>query len=170
MNVVTAYFLAQTQERFKLFQLIFSFLNLLIFLPCCLILPAITRAYRSASLMLVTLFALNPMLIENVTYAWTKALAGFFVLLGLAFYLAAWRKKDRSRMLAAFVSMAAGLLVHYSAGPYTVFLGIHYVLWLFWKRPGKWGELAAILVICVALLTTWFAWSINTYGAATFLS
>jgi len=170
MNVVAAYFLAQTEDRFELFQLVFSFLNLLIFLPCCLILPALARGLRRRTLPLVTLFALNPMVMENVTYAWTKALTGFFVVLGLAFYLAAWRKRDSLRMAVAFVFLAAGILTHYSAGPYLLFLTLHYTLWLFWRRPGRWKEIAAIVVICTALLATWFAWSIKTYGAATFLA
>jgi 4-amino-4-deoxy-L-arabinose transferase-like glycosyltransferase len=170
MNVVATYFLAQTDDRFELFQVIFLVLNLLVFLPCCLILPAITGARRTRILPLVALFALNPVVMQNVTYAWTKALAGFFVVLGVAFYLSAWRKQEQSRMIAAFLSLAAACLVHYSAGPYVLFLGLYYVLWLFWRRQRKVRELAAIFSVCAALLITWFAWSVTTYGSATFLS
>jgi len=41
MNLVGAFFLGQTADRFELFQLIFTFLNLLVFLPAVLILPAL---------------------------------------------------------------------------------------------------------------------------------
>lgn len=41
MNLLAAFFLGQTLDRFEVFQVIFTSLNLLIFLPCCLILPAL---------------------------------------------------------------------------------------------------------------------------------
>ena len=43
-------------------------------------------------------------------------------------------------------------------------LGSHYLLRVFWKRPRKWRELAAIVVPCGLLLATWFAWSVSVYG------
>src|ERR1035438_1615552 len=36
MNVLAAFFLGVTQDRFEIFQFVFTFLNLLVFLPCCL--------------------------------------------------------------------------------------------------------------------------------------
>jgi hypothetical protein len=170
MNVVTAYFLGQTDDRFELFQLASAFLNLLIFFPCCLILPLVAGPRRTYIIPLVGLFALNPVFMQNTTYPWTKALAAFFVVLGLAFYLVAWRKCDRMRMVAAFLALAAGSLVHYSAGLYLAFLTLHYCFLLFWKRTKKWRELATIFVLCGILLSTWFAWSWRVYEKATFLS
>jgi 4-amino-4-deoxy-L-arabinose transferase-like glycosyltransferase len=69
-------------------------------------------------------------------------------------------------MVAAFISLAAALLVHYSAGPYVVFVTLHYVLWLFWRRRDKWKELAAIGVTCAVLLASWFGWALAVYGDA----
>ena len=61
MNVLAAFFLAQTQDRFEIFQIVFSFINLLAFLPCCLIMPALGGRLRRRSILpLVALFALNP--------------------------------------------------------------------------------------------------------------
>jgi hypothetical protein len=170
MNVLAAYFLAQTQDRFEFFQIIFAFLNLLMFLPACLLLPAISGVRRTRILPLVVIFALNPVVMQNTTYSWTRALAAFFVLLGIGLYLSAWRKTDRFRMVAAFVSFAAAIVVHYSAGPYVVFVTLHYVLWLFWRRPQKWKEFAAITATSMLLLATWFAWALATYGQSTFSS
>jgi hypothetical protein len=164
MNVLTAFFLAQTQDRFEMFQVASVFLNTLVFLPCCLMLPALGLARRPRTLPLVALFAFSPVVMENATYTWTKNLSAFFVVLAFYFYLAGWRKNDRVRMAAAFLALSAGLLVHYSAGPYCLLLGLHYLLRVFWKRPRKWRELAAIVVPCALLLTTWFAWSVALYG------
>ncbi len=53
------------------------------------------------------------MVMQNVTYTWTKAFTAFYVILGLWLYLAACRKNDRLRMTAAFLALAMGILVHY---------------------------------------------------------
>jgi hypothetical protein len=164
MNVLVAFFLAHTQDRFALFQVASAFLNMLVFLPCCLMLPALGLARRPRILPLVALFACSPVVMENATYTWTKSLSAFFVVLAFWFYLAALRKNDRVRIVAAFLALSAGLLVHYSAGPYCLLLGLHYLLRVFWKRPRKWRELAAIIVPCGLLLATWFAWSLAVFG------
>ena len=165
MNVLASFFLAQTGDRFDLFQLIFSFLNLLLFLPCCLMMPALGAPAKRRTLLLVALFAASPVIMENATYSWTKAGAAFYVVLAFWFYLAGWRKRDRLRTTAAFVALAGGLLVHYSAGPYIVFFAIHYLWRVFPKRRDKWKELAGIAVACGLLLLTWFGWSLAVYGA-----
>jgi hypothetical protein len=171
MNVLAAFFLAQTQDRFELFQVISAFLNMLVFLPCCLMLPALGLARRPRTAPLVALIASSPVVMENAMYTWTKSLSTFFVVLAFWFYLAGWRKSDGRRTAAAFVALSAGLLVHYSAGPYGVLLGLHYLLRVFWKRPHKWRELAAIALPCGLLLGTWFGWSVAVYGPkATFQS
>lgn len=171
MNVLAAFFLALTADRFEIFQLVFAFLNLLMFLPCCLLMPAFARWSRPRILPLVGIFALSPVVMENVTFTWTKALGAFFVVLTLWFYLAGRRKKDTLRMTAAFVTLSAGLLVHFSAGPYVAFLALHYLVAVFRARPGKWRELAVIAAACGLFLFTWFGWSLAVYGAqATFAS
>jgi hypothetical protein len=166
MNILAAFFLAQTQDGFEFFQIVFSFLNLLAFLPCCLILRAVAGVRRIRILPLVLLFTLNPVVVQNATYSWTKSLTAFFVLVGVAFYLAARRKNDTFRMVAAFVSLAAGILVHYSAGAYVIVITAHYLLSVFWKRPQKWKELAAIGITCTLLLASYFGWALSVYGDA----
>jgi len=169
MNMLAAFFLGQTRDRFEVFQVVFAFLNLLLFLPCCLILPALVGARRTFVLPLVALFAMNPVVMQNVTYTWTKAFTAFYVVLALWFYLAGWRKNDRLRMIVAFVALSMGLLSHYSAGPYLLFVTLHYLLRVYWKRPGRFAELATIASVCGLFLATWFGWSIATFGAhATF--
>lgn len=164
MNLLAAFFLAQVGDGFELFQVVFAFLSLLVFLPCCLIMPALAKRSRRRILPLVALFALNPVLMQNVTYPWTKLFAAFYVVLALCLYLAAWRKDDRGRMLAAFLALAAAVLVHYSAGPYVLFVTIHYLAVLLRQRRNGWRELAAVATLSGMLLATWFAWSVLTYG------
>jgi len=165
MNVVAAFFLAQTQDSFEIFQVVFAFLNLLMFLPCCLMMGALAGPRRTFIAPLVALFAMNPMVMQNVTFTWTKSFTAFYVVLALWFYLAGWRKQDSSRMIAAFVCFSAGILLHYSAGIYCLFVTLHYLLFVFWKRPRRWRELAIIAAASGALLATWFVWSISVYGS-----
>ena len=164
MNIITAFFLAQTSDRFEIFQAVFAFLNVLLFLPCYLIMRAFGRGAKRRTWLLVLLFAASPLIMQNVTYSWTKAGAAFYVVLALWFYLAGWRKRDTVRMTAAFVALAGGLLVHYSAGPYVAILTTHYLLAVFPSRPKRWHELATIGVICGLLLGTWLLWSVHVYG------
>jgi hypothetical protein len=160
MNVLAAFVMAQAGDRFEVFQVAFAFLNVLLFLPCAMALPLLSRSRRQPVLPLVVLFAASPVLMQNATYMWTKSLAAFFVIFGILMYLRACRKDSATRIVAAFLALGMGLLVHYSAGPYLVFLAIHYLF----TRRGKWKELAWISGLGGALLATWFAWSISTYG------
>jgi hypothetical protein len=160
-NVLAAFFLDQVSDRFELFQIVFAWLNLLVFLPCA-------AALRRLSLIpLVGLFATSPIIMQNATYTWTKLLTAFFVITALLFYLKGWRRNDSVRIVFAFACLAMGMLVHYSGGPYIVFFALHYLIAVWPHRPGKWRELALIATASCVLLATWFGWSIATYGLHT---
>ena len=164
MNVLGAFFMAQSEDRFEIFQLIFTFLNLLVFVPCCLIVPALAGARRQRIWPLLCLFALNPVVIENATYSWTKMFSAFYVVLAICLYLAAWRKRDRGRMTAAFLALPAGILVHYSGAPYLLRLSGHYLFFVFPRRERKWREMMSIAALCSAPLAVWLGWSVENYG------
>ena len=166
MNLLAAFFLAQAGDLFELFQITFTTLNLAVFLPCCWIATSLARprTRRSLPWLLLALFALNPLLVQNATYTWTKLLTAFYVILGIAFYLAAWRKSDFPRMLAAFLALSAATLVHYSAIPYLLFVALHYLASLLGRRKVRWREPATLATAGGTLLATWFFWSILTYG------
>jgi hypothetical protein len=171
MNVLAALFLGLTADRYEIFQLVFAFLNLLLFLPCCLAIPLVARVRKVSVLPLAAIFAMNPAVMQNAIYTWTKSLTAFFVVFAVWLYLAAWRKRDAVRMTGAFACLAAGLLVHYSAGPYVAFFTLHYLLVVWRTRPGKWREVAAITVVSGVLIATWFGWSVAALGTkATFAS
>jgi hypothetical protein len=169
MNVLGAFFMGVIDDRYELFQAAFAFLNLLAFFPCLLIAPSLSKARRYV-LPLVVFFAASPPIMENVTYTWTRGLTAFFVVLGFFFYLAGLRKNDSNRVVAGFLSTAAALLVHYSAGPYLLFLALHYALRFFRRRPRPWRESAIILAGCALFLFTWFGWSLAVYGPRTTLA
>lgn len=170
MNVIAAFFLGQSGDSFQVYQVVFLFLNLLLFLPCYLLMPALAGAGRRRAIPLLALFAASPVVMQNVTYSWTKAFTAFFVVLAIWFYLAAWRKKDSLRMVASFLALSAGALVHYSAGAYCVFFASHYLVRFFREPKRPWRQLAAIAVVSASMLATWFGWSIRHFGIRTTLT
>jgi hypothetical protein len=165
MNVLAAFFLGLTVDRFEVFQVIFAFLNLLVFLPAFLLLPALGIRRRPGPFVLMVLFAASPVVMQNATYTWTKALPAFYVILGVALYLAGLRKRNSLRTVAAFLALTAGFVAHYSVGPYLVFVALHYAVRFFRQRFRPWREAAWIAVVCGLLGATWFVWSVSTYGA-----
>jgi len=167
MNLVTAHFLAQVGRQYDLFQIVFLFLNLLIVFPCFLIAGAMTRHGGRRLALIAGFLAASPMLLQNVTWPWTKLAAGFYVILAIWLYLRGWRKPDAFRMTLAFVCLSAGLLVHYSVAPYALFLALHYLIAVFWGRKTRWRELAGLSLFSAGLLATWFAWSTAVYGPRT---
>jgi 4-amino-4-deoxy-L-arabinose transferase-like glycosyltransferase len=169
MNLLGAFFLGQAGDRFEVFQLVFPVLNLLPFLACCLLMPALEgkrqRLGKWAVLPLTGIFAMSPLAMESATYTWTKALSAFFVILAISLYLAALRKGDSRRRVAAFLALSAGLLTHYSAGPYVAIVTLHYLFTAWRKRGAGLREAGAIAGLCGLLLATWFGWSLAVYGA-----
>ncbi len=161
-NLVAAHFLAHVGARFELFQLASTFVNALAVLPCFLLAPMLGGRRRGV---LVALLAFSPYVLQNVTYTWTKMPATFFVLLGVAVYLAGLRRPGTWRIPAAFAALAAGFLAHYSAGPSLVFCAAHYLIAVL-PRQRRWHELGAAAISGVAVLSTWFSWSLATYGLA----
>jgi tetratricopeptide (TPR) repeat protein len=169
MNILCAHVLSQVGSTFDRFEIASAYLNLLIYFPCVLLTSSLARRGRKQLPLLIVLFAFSPLLIENVTYSWTKLFSGFYILLGTWLYLRAYQKNDTRRLIAAFVSLCAGFLVHYSAGPYLLFFSLHYAfIWL--RRKQKLKEPLLIASFCIPLLATWFAWSLYYYGRHTTLS
>jgi hypothetical protein len=169
MNVVCAYFLGNAGSEFALYQIVFSLLNLLAFFPCLLFARRFAPRVKELPWLVAIVLACNPAFFMNTTFPWTKVLTVFFVVLATWLYLAGWRKNDSTRMSAAFVCLAAGMLVHFSAAPYAVFLALAYVttVWPWQRRRAR--ALAIVALPAAALVAVWLAWSLREYGTtATF--
>ena len=143
MNLVTAYYLTQVGRGAELFQFVFTTLNVLIFLPAWLLVRYfVPRMWaRGAGWLLAGFLVGSPLIAQNATYAWTKGLTNFYVLLGLWFYVRSYSRSGSSWIPAAFLALAAGALTHYSAVPYILFLVAHYFVAVFLKRPDRWREI-----------------------------
>ena len=166
MNLVTTFLQAQVGTSFLAFQIVTAFLNLLVFLPLLLLARTFTRRGGGVVAGVAAVLALSPMVSENAAFTWTKAHVGFYVVLALWLYLAGWRKQDPFRMGAAFFSLAAAVLTHYSAGPYVVFLALHFLGVVLITRRERLKGLLLATVPSALLLATWFSWSLHVYGVA----
>lgn len=164
MNVISASLIAQIGSAFSDFQVMMTFLNSLIYFPLLALARLLGGRNRAIPWILAIVLALSPLFCQNVTYTWTRLFAGFFVVLGLVLYVAAWRAGDSTRMVASFSALAAGFLTHYSVGPYLVFLAAHYLLVLWRRRIRPVRELFLISAAGALILASWFAWSIMTFG------
>lgn len=166
MSLLGAFYLGQVGERYELFQIACAFLNLLVFIPGCLLLRCFAprRPWGIALGVLMVLFSANPLIIQNATFAWTKGLANFYVLAGLALYVRGIRRPDPRRLGAALLALAGAVLVHYSGAPYALFLALHYLTRVFPRRIARWREWAGVMLPAAALLATWLTWSVAHFG------
>lgn len=171
-NVVNGALLQVTQRDFAHYQFFSTLFSSLVFLPAGLL--ARRFGGRQAIAVLALLFMINPMFAQNATYAWTKLPAAFFVLVALYFFLKA--QDDGAPMINAVlfsVSLAAGLLTHYSTGPYAVILGTAWFAFGWSRRHERaWCRITAIAAGAgTVVLATWFGWTLSVYGPhGTFLT
>lgn len=165
-NVVTGVFLGLFRVDFAHYQLVSTLLASLAFMPAALL--AHRFGGRPAIPLLAVLFIVNPLFVQNATFAWTKLPAACFVLASLYFFLVA--RDAVQPVLPATLSataLAAGLLAHYSAAPYLLVLApAWFVLGWPYRRSAAWWRATGLATLAALLvLTTWFAWSFATYGS-----
>ncbi len=171
MNVVAGFYLGQIGQHFYLFQVTFLLLNLMTFFPACLMAHLMFRKNQYWIAMLTILFMLNPMFVQNVIFTWTKIFTAFYVILGVYFYVRSLQNQSSTHLVLGFINASIGFLVHFSAGPYLLFLIIHYVGFAFWKRRDRWKEVFISVSLSLIILFSWFGWSMDTFGIKkTFLS
>ena len=172
-NLVTGAGLALTDTNFAHFQLFSTFFSTLLFLPAVLLARHFARGRGGGDATLLLMLMLSPFVLQNATFAWTKLLTAFFILVAVACYVRGLAQNDATRRTIAVGAMAAALLTHYSAGPYAAGLAIAQIVLLWSRRKERpmWRELVLQAGLTAVLLATWVAWSLVHYGAhTTFLS
>lgn len=165
-NLATSAFLALTETSFARYQIFTTLLSTLVFLPSLLWFHRFRTPGGRATLVLL-LFLVSPLFAVNVTFPATKLVATAFVLTGLALLHRNSPDADAPcARYAGWLALAAGLLAHYSAGPWLVAAAVAVSV----ERRGElktrkfWREQAVTAALCGLLLAPWFGWSLATYG------
>ena len=127
-NLAVGGLMALAGKDYAHFQLGNTLFNTLAFLPAVALVRRLTPA-RSAPWLLALLWMLNPMMLQNAIYAWTKQSTACFVLTGLWFFLRGRETGAARHDALAFLALGTGAVTHYSAGPYLVAtVGLYLVL------------------------------------------
>jgi hypothetical protein len=175
VNVVTGAFLHLTHVNFAHYQLISTLLAALVFLPAAVLAGIFRRGADTAPAtpdlrlpaIVALFFLVNPLFVQNATFAWTKLPAAFLVLAALYFFLrhvTTDAPACAGRLCA--VLLAGGFLAHYSAGPYIAMLVVGWLAFG-WPHRGEaawWRGTLVAAAFGAAFLATWFGWSLATYG------
>jgi 4-amino-4-deoxy-L-arabinose transferase-like glycosyltransferase len=114
---------------------------------------------------LVALLVTSPSICHNIVWTWTKMLTAVYVIAALHFYLRGWRRGSSLHLTLAFVLLTAGVLVHYSALVFAVFIFPHFLLMTILRRRVDLRQWLITGVICTLLLASWFAFSVIVFGA-----
>jgi hypothetical protein len=170
INAFAADLMAVSGGRFAAFQVAVAVAGATAFTSCLLmaavIAPGLNGTPRRVAAWLVTL----PSFAANITFPLTKLPAASLVVAGTAFYVASWRGRDPVRLLVAAALLAGGVLAHYSAAPYALFLAAHALF--AWRGPEgrRFRHLSVAAALAIIIVTPWFAWSALTYGSGSLVT
>lgn len=165
VNLWSAALLSGSGGAFYHHQVFMTLLSGLVFLP----LGALVRRWRGDDrglpVLLVVLMAC-PLFVQNATFPWTKLVAAFFVLTAWLQLTADDPAAVGARRIAAGLALAAGMLAHYSVGPWICALAL---AWFVTRRSelrdrAARREIAAGAALAALLLLTWIGWAIAHYG------
>uniref|UniRef100_Q01NA2 Glycosyltransferase RgtA/B/C/D-like domain-containing protein n=1 Tax=Solibacter usitatus (strain Ellin6076) TaxID=234267 RepID=Q01NA2_SOLUE len=150
-------------RHYWVFQIVSIALNALVCLPTAILLKAVAGlSRRQALLTAAAICVVWPFFFWNNTFTWTKSLTAAFILMGIARYLLAWRKRDGGRMATSLAWIAPGFLTHYLALIYAAVLGLHL---LFVKRRDL--PIAALFrtaMVWGLLVPPWFGYLFLQFG------
>jgi len=162
MNVVCAFFMGSRQDSFLAYQVLAALLNSTVFFGAALLSSLLPGPRRKTLVLLLALLMLNPVVMQNATYVWTRGLANYFILLSVYFYARSLGASSAARRPLAFALIALGVATHYSAVPYAVALALH-VVWTC-RRAREWQAILGAVLLPTVILGPWFGWSVSHFG------
>ena len=168
-NVVTGLMLGLGGGGFAEFQILNAWLGSLSVFPLALLVTRWSGPSAPPFSWLLPLLLVNPMVAQNLTFAWTKLPTAFWILCGGYFLLLGLLDTDRVReRLIGFALLAVAMLNHYSAGPWIVVAVVFYALRQRrgWATVAFWRETAGHAAIALAVLGVWFGWAVAQFGWA----
>ena len=162
-NLATAGFMGMGGGGFVHYQIHTTLLSTLVFFPLAALTQRRGANLRALSL-LGLLLMLNPLLVHNATFTWTKLPAAFFVLLSVVLLLRSLETKSGHGW--AGVMLGAGLVAHYSVAPWILALGAAW-LWcgrMNWRDAAFRREAIGGALAAAVLIGSWLGWAAYHYG------
>lgn len=168
-NLVTAAFLRVGLSDFAAYQVFTLLLGSLVVLPLGLLVlgrESETAARALALRWLGALLLCSPLLMQNLTYPWTKMGTNAWILLAVLLgWSTSWHPERRALLtVLAAVALAAAVLAHYSAAVYVVVLVPTFWWWSRQQLPARVWLLAGAAAGLV--LVSWFGWAATRGGAS----
>ncbi len=153
---------------FTHYQIFTTLLSCLVIFPLGVLLRR-WRPGRTALSLLLGVLMLNPLLVQNATFPWTKLATAFFVLLAVNQLWPTGTRPPLHRLVSGGLLLSAAMLTHYSAGPWILGLGAGL---LFCHRQcirdrSWWRHLAIAAAAAGLLFLPWLIWSLAVYGPFT---
>lgn len=166
-NVLTAVWQVFAGHSFAAYQVFLTLFGTLVCLPV-LALFQHWAVRPHASAWAVLLLLVNPMVAQNVTFAWTKLPTAFFVLTAVTILLVDLRQPLRRATPIAAVCFGFAVLTHYSAVPWVVatVLAVAWVSRYGDARQTRWQPFAVAFVLFLLVVIPWFGWTTVHYGVA----
>lgn len=170
-NIVCFYYQSFIGDDFYKYQIVSTILNSFLILSVYLSCKEIFKTTNKNLFIYVCgILSLNPYILRQITYTWTKAFCAYYTICGLYFYIKFLKNKDNLSLYFSSFLFACGFIVHFSAGPYILPL----IIYLFVKSIQNRKFFKRFFIFnTIFLLTifTYFSWSIKNYGFRdTFLS
>jgi hypothetical protein len=169
INLMETGLLALAGRSFAQYQVASTLLSTLVFLPLAALTQGRGHSTRALNA-LVLLLLLSPLFAQNVTFAWTKLPAAFFVVLAVMLLLS--RATPAVRLSWIAPALTAGVLTHYSVGPWIIALACGWAV----NRGAVRGKEFPFRIVLPGLVLagflglTWFGWAAWTFGASALAS
>ncbi|OGG14337.1 hypothetical protein A2773_03500 [Candidatus Gottesmanbacteria bacterium RIFCSPHIGHO2_01_FULL_39_10] len=171
-NAAASFLMFIFGSDFWAYQTIATMLNIIVLLPCYLILSRFTSTYTQTSLFifLTILFLLNPYINALlITYAATKTLATYYVLMGLYFFFILIKNNKTIFIYLSMIFLSFAHLVHFIVLPY-IFVTA-FLLFIYTIRKKFLIHFFISMLIYIGIISIWYTWSYKTYGSSlTFFS
>jgi len=162
-NSVCAFFM-NTGRDFASYQVFATVLNTSVVLPLALLIRDMANTKQSTALLCsVVICAIAPFAVQQETYTWTKSVATAFILGGIHFYRLGFLKDEPRLFTVSFLFFAVGIIAHYLVFLFVIFFAAHFIFRVM-KHHVKPAVLIRIVVLCTAVLSTWFAFAFPVFG------
>ena len=164
-NVVDFFFQSFLGRGFWVFQIASTLLNLTVLLPCYLLTKYFFKEKSKFLFLFVALILLlNPSIIIETTFTWSKAMTAGYILLGLLFYLRFRNTKQSLFLYLTALFMGIGQITHYSTAPYFIIIVFDLIFQKMTNSKIQWKTLFNFAGIFLVTISFWYLWAVISFG------